>query len=218
MSSSTYRLIIADDHPLYREALVTGISQHFSQSSIEQVDSYINLFEKLKLAPDLYDLILIDLKMPGTQGFSGLIFLQKYFPELPVAVISAYDSLEIKEKCLSFGADSFISKASSTAEIVNKLEQVLSPDLANGLGTTVFDLTSGEQNAKSIIEKLTPHQFHIVSLVAEGFLNKQIGDQLNITEKTVKAHLSNIFKLMNVKNRTQAAHFFSQCRLPDTPF
>ena len=217
MTSPNYRLIIADDHPLYREALVAGIAHHFSGSEIIQVESYIQLFERLKKAPESFDLIIIDLKMPGTQGFSGLVFLQKYFPELPVAVVSAYDSLEVKEKCLSFGADSFISKSSSTKEIITQIEQLLSAETLD-FTQPVFELSESERDAKTTIEKLTPHQFHIVSLVAEGYLNKQIGDQLNITEKTVKAHLTNIFKLMNVKNRTQAAHFFTSCRLPENPF
>lgn len=197
----TFHVMIADDHPLYLEALVNGLVSHLPGTQVSQANNYVELFDSLYQKVQEIDLLIMDLFMPGSSGYAGLSFLRTQFPTLPIVVISALDDLTARSQCIQHGA-AFISKSAPPANIFKQVEQMLD-------GSYQFPLakiqSSLETNNAKKIKTLTPSQFRVLHLIAAGHSNKTIADNLNISEKTVKAHISVIFEKLDVKNRTQAA-------------
>jgi DNA-binding NarL/FixJ family response regulator len=198
------KFLIADDHPLFREALISALRPLFDNVEIIQSDNLDSTLEALQQNPD-FDLVLLDLNMPGCEHFYGLIRVSKDFPELPVAVISASDSIEVVSKVMSLGAKGFIPKATSTHTIADALKQIMNGNkwLPEGMQTSIEQGAPVIDIAKQVGE-LTPKQFQVLQLLQNGLLNKQIAFNLNITEATVKAHISGVFRKLNVNTRTQA--------------
>jgi DNA-binding NarL/FixJ family response regulator len=198
------KFLIADDHPLFREALISALRPLFDNVKIIQSDNLDSTLEALQQNPD-FDLVLLDLNMPGCERFYGLIRVSKDFPEVPVAVISASDSIEVVSKVMSLGAKGFIPKATPTHTIADALKQIMNGNnwLPEGMQTSIEQGAPVIDIAKQVGE-LTPKQFQVLQLLQNGLLNKQIAFNLNITEATVKAHISALFRKLNVNTRTQA--------------
>ena len=215
----TLRFIIADDHPLFRAALKASLSISFENCLVVEVASIAEL--QSVLATDTNsDLILLDLHMPDAQGFSGLIHLQAHYPEIPVLVVSASESPEVMCRAIDHGAAGFLPKSSQAETISLAIKAVLSGDrwLPEGIQFQTGQ-NSKEQKMASDIASLTPQQFRVASLLVQGLLNKQIAYELDITEATIKAHVTEIFRKLGVHSRTQAALAFSQLDVspPDLP-
>lgn len=194
-----FHIFVADDHPLYLQALAEGLAGQLANVRISKADNYLDLFEGISDSIDDLDLLLLDLSMPGSSGFSGLYFLRRHFPELPIVVISAQDDLTIRNECLSLGT-AYLSKSTPPAEIYAYITDILEG---------YFKRPQPEQvEAQACYQKLdalTPSQFKVLHLIAAGHANKEIAQRLHISEKTVKAHVTAIFAKLGVKNRTQAA-------------
>lgn len=198
---STSHVIIADDHPLYLEALVNGLVQHVPGIVVSQADNYLSLFDELQRKVHDIDLLLMDLFMPGSSGYTGLSFLRTQFPALPIVVISSLDDLAARSQCHAQGA-AFISKSAPPAEIFALITQILNGTYQ--LPSVRSEPLADNHNIKKI-SSLTPSQFKVLHLIAAGQSNKLIANNLNISEKTVKAHISAVFEKLEVNNRTQAA-------------
>lgn len=198
------KFLIADDHPLYREALILALQPLFENVEIIQSDDLDSTLDALQHHSD-FDLVLLDLNMPGCDSFYGLIRVAKDFPQVPVAVISASDSLDVIFKVMSLGAKGFIPKATATLTIAEALKRVMNGNswLPEGIQSKIEDYVPVIDIAK-LVGELTPKQFKVLKLLQHGLLNKQIAFDLNITEATVKAHISAIFRKFNVNTRTQA--------------
>lgn len=203
-------IIIADDHPLFRTALKATLLAKMPNASIVEAEDFTSLQTKVELDNKI-DLILLDLHMPGAAGFSSLIFLNANYPYIPVIVISAHEESDIIRRALDHGASGFLPKSSSAEEIYQAIEQVL-----NG-GVWVPESVSDhpgaaeeEMDAADAIASLTPKQFRVATMVSQGLLNKQIAFELNVTESTVKAHMTEIFKKLGMNTRTQVVMTFSQ--------
>ncbi|WP_117195271.1 response regulator [Rhizobium terrae] len=200
----TLTIIIADDHPLFRGALsqaVQGIAEELV--IIEAGD-----FETARLAaennPDV-DLMLLDLAMPGVSGFSGLMSLRAEFSGLPIIIVSASDDCTTIRRALELGASGFISKSSGLDDIRAGIQAVLEGDIWAPKG----DLAAPEEDPglaelMDRLKTLTPQQNRVLSMLAEGLLNKQIAYELGVSEATIKAHVSAILLKLNVDSRTQA--------------
>jgi DNA-binding NarL/FixJ family response regulator len=215
----TLRFIIADDHPLFRTALKANLTISFENCLVVEVASITEL--QTVLATDTSsDLILLDLHMPDAQGFSGLIHLQAHYPEIPVLVVSASESPEVMCRAIDHGAAGFLPKSSQAETISLAINAVLSGDrwLPEGIQFQTGQ-NSKEQKMARDIASLTPQQFRVASLLVQGLLNKQIAYELDITEATIKAHVTEIFRKLGVHSRTQAALAFSQLDVspPDLP-
>jgi DNA-binding NarL/FixJ family response regulator len=198
------KFLIADDHPLYREALISALRPLFENIDIIQSDSLDSTLEALHQNSD-FDLVLLDLNMPGCDSFYGLIRVSQDFPEIPVAVVSASDSVEVVSKVMSLGAKGFIPKATPTQTIADALKQIM--DGKNWLPEGIDTLTEHDAPVRDIaklVGELTPKQFQVLKLLQNGLLNKQIAFDLSITEATVKAHISAVFRKFKVNTRTQA--------------
>ena len=198
-------VLIADDHPLFREALSLALDRALGGATIIEAGTMSELESAARDNPHA-DLVLLDLHMPGVQGFSALIYLRAHHPELPVCVISANNNPSVVQRAMDHGAAAFIHKSTPIDQIRDALSAVLAgeilqpPELDNVTTMTEPDeIEIGER-----VSELTPQQFRVLMMVGEGLLNKQIAYELNISEATIKAHMTAIFRKLGVTNRTQA--------------
>lgn len=151
------------------------------------------------------DLLLMDLHMPGANGFVGLTHVVQKYSQLPVIMISANDSLEIAANALQYGALGFIAKSASISEIADTIDNVLMGELCFPAGTSEINIKDQSEQVTLVkkIAELTPKQLEVFNLLAGGLLNKQIAYEQQVTEATVKAHVTAIMRKLDVYNRTQ---------------
>ena len=202
--NSHYRLVIADDHPLFRGALREGVARLLEHVDIAEAGTFNELAELLERGGDV-DLILLDLTMPGVRGFSGLLYLRAQYPSIPVIVVSANDDPAAIRRCMEFGASGFIPKTLG----VESMRAAISRILGGGVWTPPdVDLaTASDAETAALMARmatLTPQQVRVLMMLSEGLLNKQIAYQLAVSEATVKAHVSAILQKLGVESRTQA--------------
>ncbi|AMO56061.1 LuxR family transcriptional regulator [Endozoicomonas montiporae] len=198
-----HTIIIADDHPLFRTALQAALRQGLQNPEIHEAGSIAALQSVLQQVPSP-DLILLDLHMPGAHGFSGLIFLRGHYPEVPVAIVSATEDQQVIQRAMQHGANGFIPKSSPLDTLKEAITHVLDgevwlPGSAAGLSTP-----QATHDIEQKLASLTPQQFRVLGMISEGMLNKQIAYDLEVSEATIKAHVTAIFKKLGVRNRTQA--------------
>lgn len=199
------RLLIADDHPLFREALQGALANHFNELSIIEADSLESTLEALQAGDDI-DLLLLDLHMPGSGDLYGLIRIREDFPLLPVAIISGTEDAQVIGRCMGFGALGFIPKSMPSQQIAAAIATILEGDewVPEGMRSQLQTLSQADMELADKVAALTPQQYRVLFYVHEGLLNKQIAYQLGITEATVKAHMTAIFRKLDVYSRTQA--------------
>ncbi|MDX1733283.1 MAG: response regulator transcription factor [Halioglobus sp.] len=198
-------ILIADDHPLFRSALQQVIAQARPDARVATAASVGELQSEVERLGEL-GLVLLDLHMPGAYGFSALSWLVGHYPELPVIMVSANSHPETVRRALDHGAAAFLSKSAEMSLIedavaaVMRGERGLHPGLdgrADGASLQALDIAEA-------LASLTPQQFRVTTMLAEGMLNKQIAYELDVKEATVKAHLTEIFRKLGVHSRTQA--------------
>ncbi len=201
---TTYRLVIADDHPLFRGALREAVAGLLDRVDVTEAGTFDEVAGLLDRGGDV-DLILLDLKMPGVRGFSGLMYMRAQYPSVPVVVVSANDDPSAIRRCMEFGASGYIPKTLGVEAMRSAIREVLRgglwtpPDVDL---TTGSDAETGELMAR--MATLTPQQVRVLMMLSEGLLNKQIAYQLGVSEATVKAHVSAILQKLGVESRTQA--------------
>jgi DNA-binding NarL/FixJ family response regulator len=205
MSSMKYQVLIVDDHPLYRAALKGAVAAACADAEFIETDSVAALFEALELHPHA-DLLLLDLNLPGAYGFNALAYLRGSHPELPVIVISATADAHTMRQAMMLGAQGFVSKSADAATIGHYVTEVLRGELVipPELGPEESKVDSAALEVAHRLGELTPQQFRVFGMLCDGRLNKQIGYDLQITEATVKAHMTAIFRKLGAANRTQA--------------
>ena len=202
------RLLIADDHPLFRAALRQAASASVEGCTVLEAADLHAALERLRVDADI-DLVLLDLHMPGSQGLSGLAALRGQHPGVAVLVVSAHDEPRVIRRVLDHGAAGFIPKSASPAEIGEAIRAVLDcrswlpPALAAAVAALPAD--PADTDLAGRLARLTEQQYRVLALLADGLLNKQIADRLAIQERTVKAHVTAIFEKLGVRNRTQAS-------------
>ena len=200
----THRIIIADDHPLFRDALDQTISNSMQDLEIVQTGTLDSVVESLEGGDDV-DLVLLDLKMPGVQGFSGLIFLRAQFPNIPVVVVSASEETQVIKRVMELGASGFIPKSSSMEDMQIAVKTVLDGEIwvPKNIDTSSDNEDENADLARRLTT-LTPQQLRVLMMLRDGLLNKQIAYELSVSEATVKAHVSAILQKLKVDSRTQA--------------
>lgn len=199
-----YRLVIADDHPLFRGALRESVVGLLDPVDISEAGTFDDVVALLDRGGDI-DLVLLDLAMPGVRGFSGLMYIRAQYPSVPVIVVSANDDPAAIRRCMEFGASGFIPKTLS----VEAMRAAISGILGGGVWTpSDVDLSAGADSETAALmarmATLTPQQVRVLMMLSEGLLNKQIAYQLTVSEATVKAHVSAILQKLGVESRTQA--------------
>lgn len=212
-------VLIADDHPLFREALKLAVAQALPGLQVREADCVAALLSSLETEEDI-ELLLLDLNMPGAQGFSALVQSRSHFPAVPVIVISGREDANIVSRTLAHGAAGFVPKSAPIATIVQALRVVAqggiwAPEPANTGKAFEVDsaLAQGESDAARRIATLTPQQFRVLSMLCSGLINKQIAAELGVSEATVKAHMTAIMEKLGASNRTQAVLIAQQLAL-----
>ncbi|WEK28089.1 MAG: response regulator transcription factor [Candidatus Pseudomonas phytovorans] len=205
-----YKILIADDHPLFREAIHNVISDGFQGSEVMEtadLDSALALTQ----AHDDLDLILLDLNMPGMHGLNGLITLRNEAPTTPVVIVSAEQEKQIVLQAITYGAVGFITKSSPRAQMIEAIEQILNgnvylpPDIIRAQKSSTSRRHNDTPNfPPEMLQALTRKQLLVLERMTKGESNKQIAYTLEIAETTVKAHVSAILRKLNVHNRVQA--------------
>lgn len=200
-----HKFIVADDHPLFRAALTQALRQLAPQADIVEADTMEATKDVVNRHPDA-DLVLLDLHMPGANGFSGLIQLRGQMPDIPVAVISGSDEPYVVRRALDYGASGFIPKSSSLTLIAEAVGEILDGEvwLPEALSGVLDDTNEEETRFAEAIASLTPQQFRVLNMLTEGLLNKQIAYELSVSEATIKAHVTAILRKLGVHSRTQA--------------
>lgn len=197
-------IVIADDHPLFRGALRQAVSHTLAGAEITEVGSLEALTKALAEEVDA-DLVLLDLTMPGVQGFSGLLFLRADHPEIPVIVVSANDDPAVIRRCIEFGALGFLPKTAEMEQMGEAIRAVLDGGVWTPPGVDLTAPVDAEiADMVRRLSTLTPQQVRVLMMLSEGLLNKQIAYELGVSEATVKAHVSAILTKLNVDSRTQA--------------
>jgi DNA-binding NarL/FixJ family response regulator len=211
-------LLIADDHPLFRLALTQALREVMGDARVAEAGSLAEARTVLAQHLDI-DLILLDLHLPDSHGLMGLAALRAEHPDIAVAMISAHDDPHTIRRALAYGASAFIPKRSDMERLRTALRAVLDcqeyvpPELRDAVRASPPSTQDARTAAN--LASLTPQQFKVLTRVAEGQLNKQIAATLNISERTVKAHLSALFEKLGVRNRTQAGVLLRSLQLID---
>lgn len=202
-SDSTF--IVADDHPLFREAMTQAVRNCVADAHVVEADSLQTLQSAVEATPEA-DLLLLDLNMPGVHGFSALAWIRSTFETLPTVIVSATDDPAVIRRAIAHGASGFIPKSSAISRIEAAINAVLEGEVWLPDGVALDDEVLGGEEADiaSALADLTPHQFRVLLLLAEGLMNKQIAYDLGVSEATIKAHVTAILRKLRVTNRTQA--------------
>ena len=206
-----YQILVADDHPMIREAIASAITGSFDDTTVAETDDLPGALSYAENNPDT-DLILLDLNMPGMDGLNGIINLRTSHPDIPVVVLSAEEDKNVVLKAVTYGAVGFITKSMPREKITEAIRQILDgqiylpPDIirkANEQNTGA----SGENSSRvdpELISTFTRRQLLVFEHMAKGQSNKEIAYELSIAETTVKAHVSAILRKLGVHSRLKA--------------
>ena len=207
------KILIADDHALFREGLHYTLQALDKNVEILEANNGTEAVQIVRHFPDL-DLVLMDLDMPGLNGYEGLIHLRGDYPELPIVIVTASEYEQDMIRIMKTGAAGYIPKSSTSQEMLNAIRQILNgdvyvPDLGASSGT--FHIRQASRNSILPPEtdpaheyELTPRQREVLRLMCDGLSNKNIAGHLGMAEGTVKIHVTAILKAMSATNRTQA--------------
>ncbi|HJP69991.1 MAG TPA: response regulator transcription factor [Sphingomicrobium sp.] len=202
----TTRIVIGDDHPLVQAALQSALSAVLTDLEIIACQSVDGVVATLSDGTKEIDLILLDLTMPGVQGFAALFLLLAQFPTVPVAIISARQDAATIRRAVAYGASGYIPKSLSLPAMADAITRIIGgeiwmPPNTGGRGS----IKSEDMELAARAASLSPQQLRILSMIVEGKLNKQIAAELDIAEQTVKGHVSTILRKLGVGSRTHAA-------------
>lgn len=203
------KAIVADDHPLFRSALKLAVVATFGEDILESA-SFEETLDLLRVHKHI-ELVFLDLNMPGNQGLVGLTVLRNHYPDVLVVIVSAEERPDIIKKAIDFGSSGYIPKSTPLPIITQAVEQILDGQIwvPEDMSNDVKQLNNSQNiTFASRLEKLTPHQLRVLQMMADGLLNKQIAYELQVSESTIKQHVSAVLNKLGFNNRTQAGVMF----------
>ncbi len=203
--------LIMDDHEFVTTGLRTTLNEYFSDLEV----SAANCSEDaLRILTDHeVDIAVLDLFMPASGGASSLSNRSSSFPKVPIVVLSASESHVHIRKCLSYGVLGFVTKSSPREALFSAMNRALDGKSSVPEVTVLIDEVDEGANLEAIKEVLTPRQLDILECITRGRSNKQVARQLNLSENTVKVHVSNLLRGLGLSNRTEAAILGQKLRL-----
>ncbi|MEQ9545136.1 MAG: response regulator transcription factor [Marinobacter sp.] len=212
-TARAHKVLIADDHPLFREAISSIISSGFECSEIMETSDLECAIEITRKNRDL-SLILLNMDMPGMHGLDGLITLREEAPTTPIVVVSAKENKQFALRAITHGAVGYITKSSPRALMNNAIHQILNGNVYLHLYPDNIRIRKKDSNSQGcsvsspiypeLFNSLTHRQLLVLERMGKGESNKQIAFNLHIAESTVKAHVSAILRKLGVHNRVQA--------------
>lgn len=216
------QILLIDDHTLFRRGLRLMLGDLAGESDISEAASCV---EALAQADRPFDLILLDINMPGCTGLDGLSSVKAAFIHAFIVVMSGEEDARTIRAAIDLGASGFIPKTSSPEVMIRALQLVLGKGIYLPpqvlVGTTITDIASAQTTIQTntslpsgVLAGMTQRQIEVLKLALKGSPNKIIARQLDISEGTVKSHLSTVFRLLNVRNRTEALYRVAQFGTP----
>ena len=188
---------VIDDHPLMRDALTMLV--HRVKPGLKIIPIHkLNVVESTVEKNGVAELFCLDVQLPDTLGMSGVQVLKAKFPDVPLAVVTSSSASEFEQRCLDAGADAFIEKSNSPAQIIAALRSLL---------VTEEDAAAEDAATPSGPTKLSKRQKQLILMLDQGLSNRDIAEKLEISEHTVKVHFWRLFRRLGVNSRTQALHF-----------
>ncbi len=208
------QLLIADDHPLFREAMMSALQPHFPDANMYQAHDLESMLTVLEEHSSI-ELILLDLTMPGCGYFNGLITIREKYPKIPIAVISATEGAEVVALVMDLGASAFIPKSGSIAQVAEAIKALKNGEkwLPEALSDEIQHADTSLVDILYRFRSLTGKQVEVLQHLHAGLMNRQIAEKMNVTEATVKAHISAILRTLDIKTRTQAVLIMSKLQL-----
>ncbi len=206
-----YSLLVADDHPLFRDALHAVISSGFTDAQLLETDSLAGAMAHIEALEGL-DLLLLDLSLPDADGLEGLKTLRETFPGLPVAIVSAHQERQLVLDAITLGAVGYIPKSTPREQLLAALQQILQgqlylpADIMRRPPPRAIPAAAGEdsEDKQSRLPRLTDKQLDVLGCMSQGMSNKQIARELDIAETTVKTHVSAILRKLGATSRVHA--------------
>jgi DNA-binding NarL/FixJ family response regulator len=206
-----HQILVADDHPMIREAIAAAITSSFDDAVVDEREDLDGALAYAADHPDT-DMILLDLNMPGMDGLNGIVKLRSAHPDIPVVVLSAEEDKNVVLNAVTYGAVGFITKSMSREKITDAIRQVLAGQIF--LPPDIIRDRAGAENSRApdpnngidpdLISTFTRRQLLVFEHMAKGQANKEIAYELNIAETTVKAHVSAILRKLGVHSRLKA--------------
>lgn len=204
------KLLVIDDHEVLREGIKALFLQTMPHTIVLQADTCAL---GLAIAEDNHDLdiILLDLSMPDMDGMEAIAEFRRRCPHLPIVVLSALEDPRSVRQALARGARGYVPKTASPQTLVSALQFVLGGNIY--VPPLLIKEPASTTAERKNQPELTQRQIEVLQLIEAGLANKEISLKLGVSEKTVKAHVSAIFRFLNVVNRTQAANVARQRNL-----
>src|SRR3981189_2391856 len=203
-AAASTHLVIADDHPLFRDALRQAVASVVTSAVIDEAGSFDELTALLEQDSDV-DLVLLDLTTPRISGCARLIYLRAQYPAIPVVIVSASDDAGTIRRSLDFGASGFIPKRFGVEALRGAIMKGMEGHVWGPPDTCLPPADDPDMSRlRDRLVTLTPQQVRVLMMLSEGLLNKQIAYELGVSEATVKAHVSAILQKLGVESRTQA--------------
>jgi DNA-binding NarL/FixJ family response regulator len=199
------RIFLADDHPLLRSGLRLSLAQYNDIEISGEASDGFSAVDKIQADPP--DLALIDVDMPGITGIGAIRILRESLSDMKILVLSSYNDDKFIRDAMRAGADGYVLKSVSTSELVRIIrcfcqgQSIISPYLVN----LTLDLKEKDESESTTGIDLTEREKEILQCIADGKSNKEISDTLFVSVETVKSHIKNLYKKLNVKNRVEAA-------------
>ena len=203
--SEAVRFLIIDDHPLFREALHSAVQMAYPDVDTVEARSIGEAMDLLGGHPT-FDLALLDLSMPDVHGFEGLLQLRTRHPRLPVVVVSGHEEPKVIAEALSYGAAGFIPKSARKSDLAAAIRSVMEGAIYVPENYEPAQPDDGSADRAEMVQRLstlTPQQLRVLMMIRQGKLNKQIAHELQVGDSTVKAHVSEILRKLEVISRTQ---------------
>jgi DNA-binding NarL/FixJ family response regulator len=210
MSATGITVILADDHPLFRAALRQAVLEAAPGASLVECADAAGL-RGSAAANESADLVLLDLMMPGSRSFAELAWLRSQHPAMAVLVVSAAEHPSVSRQARAYGAAGYVPKSAPLAELVAAIRAVL--DGGEWLPSEPVGPPGPGDGLAARLASLTPQQFRVLELIAQGKLNKQIAAELGISEQTTKAHVSATLAKLGARNRTQATLIYRELEI-----
>ncbi|CAN5127946.1 response regulator transcription factor [soil metagenome] len=195
-------VLIVDDHPLVGEAFELSIRAAYPHLDVGRVTTAAEAEAYAKANGPRIKLVLLDLMLPDVNGFSGLLMLQQVLPDRPIAIVSGRFDTQSVALAKTFGAAAYLNKGAPVSELVNAVGAILRGETVVLPGDPEPMPAAADFHRR--IQTLSAAQLRVLNALADGRLNKQIAGDMNLTEGTVKQHMSAIFKKLGVMNRSQA--------------
>jgi DNA-binding NarL/FixJ family response regulator len=206
------RVLVADDHPLFRAALRQALAQAVPDAEAIEAFDVDSLRAAMAARPEP-DLVLLDLLMPGARSFAPLAWLRNQYPGTAVMIVSANEDPDVIRRAQVFGAAGYVVKSAAQAELISAIRAVADCGQWFPPGITPLRGDGSRESLAARLNSLTPQQYRVLELLARGRLNKQIAAELSIEETTVKAHVSAALAKLGVRNRTQASFLFRELEI-----